>query len=108
MDNETWLIERGDTIIQEKARTSFAQLSPWKALVYCRWVADYGMRNAGDLDAALDLYARFQDEGCALAESLSLPLTQQLFSRSKEEIERVYFSEFESICDEIRAAERCV
>ena len=54
-DNETWIIEAGDAVIQKEARLGIGRLTPWEALVYCVWVADYGMRNAGDLDTAEDL-----------------------------------------------------
>jgi hypothetical protein len=47
IDNETWVIEAGDAVIQKKARSGMGSLAPWERLVYCLWVADYGMRNAG-------------------------------------------------------------
>jgi hypothetical protein len=55
-DNETWVIETGDTIIRKKTRGGIECLSPWETLVYCLWVADYAMRNAGDLEAAAGVY----------------------------------------------------
>ena len=55
-DNETWVIEAGDTVIRKITCSSIECLSPWEMLVYCLWVADYGMRNAGDLDTAADVY----------------------------------------------------
>jgi hypothetical protein len=48
-ENETWLMETGDAIIRKKARY---KIDDWETLVYCLWVADYGMRNAGDLETA--------------------------------------------------------
>ena len=51
-ENETWLIEAGDEVIQKMAASGSDGLSLWERLVYCLWVADYGMRNAGDLDTA--------------------------------------------------------
>jgi hypothetical protein len=59
-DNETWLVETGDEIIQKKADSGAESLTPWQRLVYCLWVADYGMRNAGDLDTAKEIYSDFQ------------------------------------------------
>ena len=47
-------------------------LSPVERLVYCLWVADYGMRNAGDLDTARDLYPDFQREAVELARELGM------------------------------------
>ena len=43
MDNETWVIEAGDRVIQKKARHGFDSLTIWERLVYSLWVADYGM-----------------------------------------------------------------
>ena len=104
-DNETWVVEAGDTVIQKEARGGIECLSPWEMLVYCLWVADYGMRNAGDLDTAADLYPQFQLDAKRAAESLSLRVTHEAFSLSQGDLEREYFDRFESICDEIKAAE---
>ena len=104
-DNENWVIEAGDTVIQRKARGGIECLSSWERLVHCLWVADYGMRNAGDLDTAADVYPQFQLDAKQTAESLSLRLTHETFSLSQGDLEREYFDRFESICDEIRAAE---
>jgi hypothetical protein len=102
--NETWVIEEGDTVIRKKARGGLACLSPWETLVYCLWVADYGMRNAGDLDTAADVYADFHPDARRMAEALSLRLTHEAFSLPRRDLEREYFNRFESICDEIKAA----
>lgn len=103
-DNETWLIETGDLVIRKKANAGVKSLLPWEVLVYCLWVADYGMRNAGDLDTAADVYVEFHEQGRRVAEQLSLPLTQEAFSLSKEKLEEQYFDRFELVCDEIRRA----
>ena len=105
MNNETWLLDVGDRVIRKKASTGWASLSSLEALVYCIWVADYGMRNAGDLDTASDLFTDFQTDGTRIAKSLSLPIIHRAFSRSKEELERSYFDEFDSMCDELRMAQ---
>jgi len=104
-DNETWVIEAGDTVIQKEARGGIECLSPWERLVFCLWVADYGMRNAGDLDTAADVYPQFHLDAKGMAGMLSLRLTHEAFSLSQGDLEREYFARFESICDEIRAAE---
>jgi hypothetical protein len=103
-DNETWVIEEGDKVIQRKARSGLACLTPWEILVYCLWVADYGMRNAGDLDTAADLYAGFQSDAQRIAEVLSLRLTSEAFSLTQGDLEQEYFDRFESICNEMRRA----
>jgi hypothetical protein len=56
-DNETWLLDAGDEVIQAKAAHGIDSLSARDRLIYCLWVADYAMRNAGDLSTASDLYA---------------------------------------------------
>ena len=104
-NNETWIIETGDAIIRKKTRGGVECLSPWETLVYCLWVADYGMRNAGDLDAAADVYAEFHSNARRIAVALSLRLTHEAFSLLQSDFEREYFDRFETICDEIRDAE---
>ena len=104
-DNETWIIEAGDAVINKEARSGSDSLAPWERLVYCLWVADYGMRNAGDLAAAQDVCADFQSEGRRLAGELSLRLTHGAFSLSRSALEREYFVRFDRICHEIRGAE---
>jgi hypothetical protein len=104
-DNETWVIEAGDRVIQKKARAGVERLSPWEKLVYCLWVADYGMRNAGDLDTAAEVYPQFHLDAKRMAEALSLPISHEAFSLSQGDLEREYFDRFEAICIEIRAAE---
>jgi hypothetical protein len=103
-ENETWVVEVGDAVIRKEAQSGASTLLPWEKLVHCLWVADYGMRNAGDLDAAADVYSQFQSEGRRLAAELSLPVTQQVFSLSKDDLENQYFDRFESICEEIKGA----
>jgi hypothetical protein len=63
------------------------------------------MRNAGDLDAAADIYAEFYSDARRIAEVLSLRLTHEAFSLPQSDLEREYFDRFESICNEIRDAE---
>ena len=50
IDNETWIIEDGDIVIRKIAEHGIDTLLPIELLIYCLWVADYGMRNAGDLE----------------------------------------------------------
>ena len=73
-DNETRLIEEaGDAVINKEAAQGFEALTPFERLIYCVWIADYGMRNAGDLVTAADLYPPFQDDARRLAGALGLP-----------------------------------
>jgi hypothetical protein len=48
-------LEEGNKVICKKTHVGLENLTPWERLVYCLWVADYGMRNAGDLNAALEM-----------------------------------------------------
>jgi hypothetical protein len=102
--NETWIIEAGDDVIQKKAREGIGNLTPLEKLIYCVWVADYGMRNAGDLDAAHDVYANFQLEAAHLANDLSLKATRDAFELPTDDLQRQYFERFDDICDELKNA----
>ncbi|HEU4967580.1 hypothetical protein [Sphingomonas sp.] len=104
-DNETWLVEdAGHSIIEKKATQGRDALSPLERLIYCLWVADYGMRNGGDLATADDLYPTFQAEGRRIAEELSLPRTLSAFALSRSDFERTYFGVFDGVCEELRSA----
>jgi len=103
-ENETWLIEIGDAVVRKKASSGATSLLSWEKLVYCLWVADYGMRNAGDLETAADAYSEFHSEGLRLSVELELPLTKAAFALSKQDLECEYFDRFESICDEMNQA----
>jgi hypothetical protein len=102
--NENWLIDAGDVIIQKKVKVGALALTPPERLLYCLWVADYSMRNAGDLDSAADLYRDFQTEAVRLAQELRLPFVHDTFSLPKAIFEREYLARFERLCDEIRTA----
>lgn len=102
IDNETWIIDTGDAVIQKMARVGKKALSPWEALVYCVWTADYGMRNAGDLDIAQDIYSGFHLDARRIAAELSLPLTHAAFTIQKGELESQYFDRFDLMIEEIK------
>ena len=99
-DNEIWVIEAGDALITKKAEGS--SLSAVERLVYCLWVADYGMRNAGNLDTARDLYHDFQPEAAEMAGQLGLLFTHQSFELPAEDLQAEYFDRFDWICVEIQ------
>jgi hypothetical protein len=104
-ENETWLIEAGDRVIEKKAASGATSLNTWERLVYCLWVTDYMLRNAGDFANAEVMYPQFQSDAKQLARQLSLPLTYDAFSLSQEKLEREYFERFQAICKEIKNAE---
>jgi hypothetical protein len=101
-ENEIWIVERGGNIVEKRAQTGDAGLSLWERLVYCLWVADYLMRNAGDFANAADLYPNFQADAKDLSRKLSLPLACEAFSLPQGDLQREYFGRFEAMCDEIR------
>lgn len=102
-DNETWIIEAGDNVIQKKAAIGIHSLAPRERLIYCLWVADYGMRNADDLATASDLCPDFQAEAVALASQLSLPFTRESFALAPETLQQQYFQRFDRICAELKS-----
>ncbi|MBP1857895.1 hypothetical protein [Rhizobium herbae] len=105
-DNETWVIEAGHTILEKEAATGFASLEAWERLLYSLWVADYGMRNAGDLDTAEEVDEHFREKGLQAARELSLLKCIQGFSLAREDLERRYFELFDTMCEEIKGVER--
>ena len=104
-ENESWVVGRGAAVIEKKAQNGVPSLSTWERLVYCLWVADYMMRNAGDFANAVDMYPDFQNDAKRFAEQLSLAATCEAFSLSRHELQREYFERFEEMCTEIRNAE---
>ena len=103
--NENWILDEGDKIIQKMAGSSFDNLTVWELLVYCLWVADYGMTNAGDLDAASDVYAEFQTTALKCAQSLSLRKSVEAFSMTRSNLEKVYAGLFDAICEELQTTQ---
>lgn len=104
IDHETWIIEAGHSVIERKAADGAQELTPLERLIYCLWVADYGMRNAGDMQTARDLYEPFQREAESSAIALSLPIARTAFGLDAAELEERYFELFDDICREIRGS----
>ena len=104
-ENETWIVERGGDVAEKKGRAGLASLSDWEQLVYCVWVADYMMRNAGDFANAEDLYPAFRSEATARARKLGLGFTESTFALPLDRLQEEYLDRFEAVCNEIRKAE---
>jgi hypothetical protein len=104
IDNASWLVEAGSAVIDKKARNGSHSLTPWERLVYCLWIADYSMRNAGDLEAARDIRTDFQLEAARIAKSLELPFTYASFSLPPSALQIDYFVRFDALCHEVRGA----
>ena len=101
-DNETWVIETGGMVFRKETRGGVACLSPFRDACLLSLGADYGMRNAGDLDTAADAYPEFQLNARRIAKASSLRLTHETFSLPKSDLEQQYFDRFEQVCSEIR------
>ena len=106
LDNEAWLLKAIVPIFQKESLQGVDALSVYDRLVHCLWVADYCMRNAGDLQNARALDSDFQIQGLRAARRLSLKAAQMLFELDEGEFEEQYFERFDKICDELRTAER--
>ena len=104
IDDETWLLDAGDIIVAKKTSVGFGGLKSLERLVYCLWVADYGMRNAGDLAAADDVFESFLEDGQAAAQDLGLAQATAAFSLSRADLEQRYFELFDPMISEIRTA----
>jgi hypothetical protein len=104
MDNETWLLETGHEVIVRKTEHGESALTPLERLIYCLWAADYGIRNAGDLQAAADVHPQFHEDGRNAARDLDLPAALALFSLDPAGMEQAYLERFDSVVDELRTA----
>src|SRR5690242_16869573 len=102
--NESWVVKRGAQIVEKKAQVGVAGLNDWERLVYCLWLADYMMRNAGDFANAEDMCPTFQTDAKQFAQRLGLAITLEAFSLSQRKLQNEYFDRFERICDEIKSA----
>jgi hypothetical protein len=101
--NQTWVIEAGDDVIQKRLLTGDGSLTTKEKLIYCLWVADYGMRNAGDLAVAYNLYPNFHEEGAQCSKMLGLTFVAESFMLPRDQLERQYFARFEQLCNEIKS-----
>jgi hypothetical protein len=100
--NETWIIYAGDVALKKIVNNNLESLSLKDRLIYYLWVADYSMRNAGDLDTANDMHTMFQTEAANISNQLSLAFTYESFSLPAKSLEVQYFERFDSICNEIK------
>lgn len=101
--NESWVIEEGDRIINLQAKFGLSYLTIKERLIYSLWVADYGLRNSGDLATAFDVDAGFKQTGLDAATFLQLPTTRLLFEQNDDQFKELYLKNFEDICNEIRS-----
>jgi len=104
--NQSWVVDRGGGVIDKKALVGIDGLDDWERLVYCLWVTDYMMRNAGDFLNAEVMYPTFQSDAKQFAKKLGLVLTEETFSLSRHKLQREYLGRFEAMCEEIKSAEK--
>jgi len=97
-ENETWIIDAGDQVIQKMAGNSDAVLSSKERLIYCLWVADYCMRNAGDISQASVMHAGWQKEAAEHSKKLVLDFCGETFLLPESSFEEQYFSRFDGGC----------
>jgi hypothetical protein len=102
IDNEEWILLEGAFAVEQKASAGLDKMDSYPKLVYALWVADYGMRNAGDLETSLDIFSGLLELGKSAAISLGLPKAKSLFALSQQRFEQEYFEYFEQVCDELR------
>jgi|GEM_PF-1319400 len=103
-DNQSWLHESGYNLSQKKDEDGFANLNPWDRLIYCLWIADFGIRKEGSLSAAMNMYEDFQTEGKRAAQELSLRHCHKSFSLAPEEFGECFLENINTLCDEVRKA----
>lgn len=104
LENETWLLDVGDRTVERMASTGYSQLSLIEQAIYCLWIVDYAVRNAGDLRPVSDMHPTAIDE---LEEFASLNKFESLCSvlksrKNEEEFCESYYVHFEGVCNEFR------
>jgi hypothetical protein len=103
LDWETWIVRVGGAVIEKEAARGAEALTPLERLILCLWSADYGMRNAGDLETASAVRPGFQQEAASLAQELGLPRTRASFALTASDLEARYFDLLSDMIEEIDA-----
>lgn len=104
--NQSWIVDRVGEIVEKKTHAGLSTLSDLERLIYCLWVTDYMMRNAGDFANAEAMYPEFRSDAKRFAKNLGLRQTHEAFSLSQDSLQREYFDWFEAICDEIKSVDK--
>lgn len=106
LDNETWLIEIGDEIIEKKSDSGYETLNEVEKSIYCFWVVDYAVRNSGTLDAVEDLYPQALTELNDHANSNGWSEMSVLIANSSDSAMfcDLYYEKFEMACNEVRSS----
>ncbi|TVO58718.1 hypothetical protein [Denitromonas halophila] len=102
IDYETWLLDTGDVVIQNKAAKGYDSLPSVEKAVYCLWVIDYAIRNSGTLEPVFELHPTSLQELSNFAASETFPALQLLLeSLGSPEAEEKYYSLFSAACSEL-------
>jgi hypothetical protein len=104
LELETWIIDAGHDVIVKESGAGADALSDLDRLIKCLWAADYGMRNAGDLETANEVLDGFQEKGCRLAGKLDLKITRDAFALSRQDLQASYFERLPDIREELATA----
>ena len=103
-DNETWVVGAGADVLRKLAEHGDEGLSAKEQLLYRLWVADYCMRNAGDLEQIDQMCEHCLEDAARLSLELALPSAHEAFSLPRPKFQAEYFSHFDRICSEVRRA----
>lgn len=107
MNWESWLLDEGDKVVESKARLGLEKLSKADQLLYCLWVGDYSLRNAGDLESGDQLLPGWLPRLVELANELGLTKVEKFFrelpSAGKSAFD-LYWDHFAELCQETSAS----
>ena len=105
-DMETWLLEAGDEVIEKRAVQGEASLSPPERAIYCMWVLDYAVRNAGSLDALEDVHETAIEDLAVFARAQKIAVLATLLDMAggdEESFIDAYYEQFDAACTELRS-----
>ncbi len=103
-DDETWLLNVADAILEKSAEPNSAPMTPTDQAIYCFWVIDYAVRNSGTLEPMRELYPKAVKELRTFARAHALSkLTAWLKTSTDEDAFcEAYHDAFPSVCAELR------
>ena len=105
LDNESWLIEIGEEIIEKKAAVGICALTNIEHAIYCLWVIDYAVRNSGSLEPVKELYPTAIKDLSNLSQTNSWLLNSKTAAESENPAQfcSSYYESFENRCGELRS-----
>lgn len=104
VDNETWLINESDRIINKKSSDGYKSLSDLEKAVYCFWVVDYSVRNSGTLQPMLDLNEHSISELIKFSEEYKCNNLHFMMELSNHETTfcENFYKHFDNACEDLR------